>query len=659
MAEKIQMGLYRYDRNKTFTAFTDYARNCLVRQNHIIQLRNRLEEVDLAYMRESDITEEQFKALLANRRRDPTKLQNIQLPTVMQSVENQVSFLTNVFCEAVPMFEYGADRQWADAAVAMNALVEEDQLRFGWLAEFNMAFRDGDKYNLAAVECDWHSETRYVPVTRGSAVVGKEEVYAGNKIKRVDPYNYVFDPTVHMNRQHLDGEVQGYVEPINRVGLKRLLANLGDRRFKHDRLAFESNPSEFGAHYYVPKLNWSVLVQYDSLSRGFDNMDWFAWANSSERERINYKNVYYKTVLYCRIMPAEFHIEGPKDNTPDIWKVILINSVVIYAQPMTELHETLPIVCAQPKCDGLNLQTKSSAEDVQTYQQISSALWNAKLASARRRITDRVLYNPLLIDADHINSPSASAKIPVKQAAYGRPLSEAVYPFPFHDESSQYFIQEASAVEAMALRMKGENNVTQGQFQKGNKLQDEFASVMGNAGSMRKTSAIMWEVQIFQPIKLLLTSNYTQFTIETSRYVRKLKKAVEINGNDLRGMIGAFKVGDGLLPVQRLMRGDVFEKALQFMAQNPALSQAADISGMFVYAMKMQGVEGLEDFLKPQSQVAYEQALQAWQIAAQEAAKAGQPFQQPQPTPDQFGWDPNMKPGEEATNAQPAPALGA
>jgi len=49
----------------------------------------------------------------------------------------------------------------------------------------------------------------------------------------------------------------------------------------------------------------------------------------------------------------------------------------------------------------------------------------------RRRVTDRMLYNPLLVDPDHINSPNPSAKIPIRPTAYGRKLEEAIYKIPF------------------------------------------------------------------------------------------------------------------------------------------------------------------------------------------------------------------------------------
>jgi len=40
------------------------------------------------------------------------------------------------------------------------------------------------------------------------------------------------------------------------------------------------------------------------------------------------------------------------------------------------------------------------------------------------------------------NSPNPSAKMPVRPAAYGKPLGEAYYAIPYKDELSQSFMQK-------------------------------------------------------------------------------------------------------------------------------------------------------------------------------------------------------------------------
>jgi hypothetical protein len=62
---------------------------------------------------------------------------------------------------------------------------------------------------------------------------------------------------------------------------------------------------------------------------------------------------------------------------------------------------------------------------------------------------------------------------------------------------------------------------------------------------------------------------------------------------------------------------------------------------MFSYLLKTQNVD-FSPFEKSQPQIAYEQAANNWSQLAQLAIQKGAPFNVPQPTPEQFGYDPNQ-----------------
>jgi hypothetical protein len=62
------------------------------------------------------------------------------------------------------------------------------------------------------------------------------------------------------------------------------------------------------------------------------------------------------------------------------------------------------------------------------------------------------------------------------------------------------------------MRVDGRNNVSMGQFQKGNKLNDEYHDTMANAGLQDRTQALMWENFAMIPIKTMMKSNYLQMT---------------------------------------------------------------------------------------------------------------------------------------------------
>ena len=660
--------LYSFKQNSrgkadgTIGLLTDYAKTIV--QNHLqfqYHTHNRLLDVDRLYMREADFTEEQRKAKLANKYGDAAKLQNIQSPTVYTTVEDSTSFLTNVFCMEYPMFKGLADPQDQEMATAMNTLIGEDQIHFGWTAQFNMAFRDGSKYNLAAIEVDWHKLASKKMAKAGTTT--EEVIYEGNSIARKDPYNLIYDTRVPIAEMHIHGEYAGYTEIYNYIRIRKLMNALGDDRIGDVNSILRSSPDNWVKQgFYFPELNYSVLTQRDNPVRAAAGMDinWYSWIGRKDAagETLQYQPYYFVLTLYCQIVPQDYAMRGPQDGTPLIWKLMFVNGDLVYAQPYPTLTQFLPLILVQPQRDGLDLQTKSAAENVADYQRISSALWNAKLDSARRRLTDRMLYNPLLIDPDHINNPNPSAKIPVRQTAFGRNLQEAVFPIPFHDENGQFFVQESQLVEQMAQRTSGHNNVSQGQFQKGNKLQSEFDTVMANAGNRDRTSAIMWEAQAFMPIKHQVKLNYILHpTKKMTRFNRQERKIVEIDPAKLREAVMEFQMGDGLLPVERLANTSVMQNAFNYLSGNPEMGREYSTGDMFVYMMDQQGVKGLDEFRKPPEQVAYEDAQRSWTAVAQEAVKAGQQ-PPPQPKPADYGWNPQQQASQQP-GAQPQQQPGA
>ena len=634
-------------------ALKDYIVAASSIQGEIVQLRDRFEYIDRAYLMEQDRTDEQQKARLANKRGDVTKLQNMQVPIVMESCESSNGFLTNVFLSEYPMFKVVADPDKMDIALQWNTMIGEDQVHFGWAGEFNTAFSCGTRYNFAPIEIDWVKEIAYKPTNGvGSGGVTLEQVYwEGNRIRSLNPYNTIYDPRVAIHKMHEKGEFAGYIEVMSRIDLKRFLANLGDLRLKNDVKAFEGAEGPI-SHYY-PQINLSILNRNASWLAG--SFDWTRWVTGDAQGHIQYKNMYTVVTLYARLMPFDFGIRSARDQTPDVWKLVMVNETIVYAQPIKAAHDYLPIIIGCPVVNNLGIQTKTQAENQMPFQDMTSALWNAKLASARRRSTDRVLYNPLLIDPDHINSPNPAAKIPLRPTAYGRKLEEAVYVFPYQDDNSQYFVQEANGVAEWGRRAQGQNNMSVGQFQKGNKLQSEVDTTMQNAGSRDRSGAIMWETYVFQPIKTQLKSNYLQFTPKATKFNRNLQIPVNIDPVKLREIEAEFEIGDGLLPVQKLVHADVMNAGFTTLAQVPGLASGYKLPPMFSYMMKIQGVDKLSKFEKTPEELQYEQALAAWQNAAAMITK-NKPEMTPEDIQKALGPMPQLK--QAPTPTQPAQTTG-
>ena len=651
-----------------------YLRNC---QSYFVanyNIRERLIDIDRAYMREQDWTSEQQRAKLANRYGDASKFQNITVPVVMPQVEAAVSYQASVFLTGVPLFGVAASPIYEDAAMQMETVIDHQAIKGNWVPQFMQSFRNGIKYNVAATECSWERiTTAAIETDKGfSDKEGKpvEIVWEGNRVKSLDMYNVIWDHRVDLTEVHSTGEFAGWNKIMGKIQLKQFIQKLkvdaaaGDLVTQNETKAFGTSAN--WNYYYIPQLNPDALL--DRISTGVFN--WAQWFNGpvsgNRKDAIQYGAAYIVTKMYVRLMPSDFGITAPRANTPQVWLFYMVNAqVIIYAERLTNAHDYIPILFSAPMDDGIAYQTKSFADNIIPIQQLTSTMVNSLVSSRRRALGDRLLYNPSLIEAAAINDPNTCARIPVKPNAYGRSLQEAVYPFPFRDDQAAVILQELPLFMSFADQISGQNKAQQGQFQKGNKTRHEYADVMANANGRSQMMALQHEAQIFVPLKEILKINILQYQGGTTLFNREKKAEVTIDPVLLRKAVYEFKISDGLIPTDKLINGEAFQTFMQVLGSSPQLASAYDLGSMVSYLAKTQGAN-VAEFQKPAEQVQYEQAQVSWQQAVVQLAKDNpdiKPEQYPpQPKPEDFGIDPQTgKPlsqeqklaaGKDPTNAE-------
>lgn len=647
-------------------AIIQFQRQCYGMLNQQWNVREQMRQIDLAYIRENDWTIPQQRARLANRYGDATKFQNVTVPVVMPQVEAAVTYQSSVFLTGVPIFGWVSDPANESAALQYQAIIEENSTRGGWIQQLMLFFRDAFKYNIAMVEVDWGRvvtaaiETD-LGFTGGKEGKPKEVIWEGNCLKRWDPYNTFWDSRYLPTQIYKDGEFVGKTDLMSRVHLKKFINELPDKMISNIPAAFESGmgSASSGAggieSYYLPQINPNALITKDPKR----STDWMSWAGMLERPsgEINYKNLYEVTTLYARIIPQDFRLKVPSANTPQVWKFIIVNhQVLIYAERQTNAHGFLPVLFGQPNEDGLGYQTKSLAANAQPFQEISSALVNSAMAARRRAISDRGIYDPSRISEAHINSDNPSAKIPLRPSGYGKPINEAYYSIPYRDDQSAVAFQELPQMMQMANVVNGQNQAKQGQFVKGNKTLHEYSDVMSHANGRDQMTAMLFEAQVFTPMKEIIKINTLQYQAGISIFSPSAQQTVKIDPVALRKSFSTYKVTDGLTPTEKAIAGDEFTSAIQMLATSPQLSEGYNLAPAFSYLMKTRNVD-LSSFEKSPAQVTYEQAVQSWQQVVMEAVKKGVDPSKlpPQPTPQQFGYTPGAPANQQGNVQQSTP----
>jgi hypothetical protein len=648
-------------------ALRQYLLQCKTLYYRNWNIRDTMRKADIAYAREADYTDEQLKAKRALVAGDANKYQNITVPVVLPQAEIAVTYQTSVFLTGTPIFGVDSDPVHENEAKQLETIIDRQAIKGGWARHLMMSFRDAEKYNFGICEVDW-ARTVYAQVQTdisagANSAKASKVSWEGNVVRRTDPYNTFWDTRYYVTEVSEKGEFFGYSELMSRIELKKfiqetpefIVANIKDA-LEAPLPAINIGGDSALLSYYIPQIAQNRIVVPNSIY-GFN---WMAWAGlETSSTSIRYQNIYEKCVMYARIIPSDFGFTVPSPNTPQLWKFIWVNSqVLVYAQPVSWAFDAIPMLAMSPNEDGLKYQTKSPAANGVDFQNLSSALMNSVVASRRRAISDRTLYDPSRISANQINSDNPSAKIPIRPAAYGKPVGESVFPFPYRDDQSPQMLSEIGGILNMANNLAGTNQAKQGQFVKGNKTRSEYENVMENANGRDQMKSILYECQFFTPLKEMLKLNILEKQTPATMYSRELKQAVAIDPIALRKAALDFRMSDGLVPATKLIGADASAQAMQVIGQNPQIGAQYNAGPLFSYLMKVQGAE-ISEFEKSPQQIAYEQAMGQWQQIATQigetAAKSGTDMSKvkypDQPVPAQYGYVPGA-PNTSNSNTQ-------
>jgi len=589
-------------------------------------IRTQMEMRDRAYYRTQDQSQATSRAKAANNQGDPTKLQNITVPVVMPQVETALAELEDIFLTGYPIFGVVAPPEQQDAAEMMEAQIADNSIRGMWANELLLAMRDGLKYDLGAIEAVWENRKIFAITTPSNKALTEgqatETYYKGNFLRRLDPYNLILDTRVSPEKNHTHGEFAGYTEVISRIQLKKEMEDLPALGTMNFRAALESpsngiaGATNISSSFYLPQINPDALLPVESRREH----NWLAWAGLEPEKTggIVYQNSYERTVLYCRILPSDFKLSVANKNHVQIWKFTIVNrKVVIFAERQTNAHNFLPIVCCKPSNDGMGWQSKSFAENVIGIQQVSSGLVNSGMESQRRKVYDRLIYDPSRVNKKDIDVVSSVARIAVKSSQYGKPLSEAIYQIPYRDDGVAEVMSLSQQIAQMGDVVNGTNRVQQGQFQKGNKTRQEFDVTMNNASNRGRMRALGLEAAFFMPLKEIVKSNILQYMQPGPILNQQLGTEVAVDPQKLREANLQMKMSDGYMSSEKLASTELMGTLFQAAQALPQIAVEYDLMGMLIYSMRLKGASWLNSFKRTPEQ---QQAQVAQMSAASEAA---------------------------------------
>lgn len=587
----------------------------------------RYEEIDKLLEKESNNTPETLRGRAANKMGDKSKIANIEIPLTEIQKSTVLAYLTGTFLTGHPIFAAVSTREKEEAAAMLTALSARDEQQFGWMGELLQALDNTLSYNVGPVEVIWSSKrtpsakTKIEGGNSTKTATVSSVLYEGNKIKALDPYNVFWDRSVPPHKVHSEGTYAGYVERLNYIQLKLRYHDWNSIytiKVNIDKIFSGQCGPGSNAHYYAPQVRLN--------SNAFDPNNWQAFFGNIPTHQYpaegNKRSFYEVVTMYSKIIPKEYDVSVPSAGEPQLFKMIWVNGLLAYVEPVVVGHAYLPIIIGQYRPGGTD--NKSFVEFLEDLQNLSTALMTATLASMRRAVGDRMVYNPRVFRKEDIDSPNPTSKIPMITNAYNNDVRTAIMQIPFVDNISPNFQANIGFAVQLAEESTGANRAARGSFVKGNKTRHEFDTVMGNAESRMQLGALRMETNFFSPIKEIIKINYLIQTQTQTIQDRATDTTVEIDPVLLREVAPDFKMADGIMPSTKLANTDVLIQGVNAMMMDPILSVEYDVGGIIISALQQQGFPELHKYKRTPEQQQQVLAMRQQQTQAETPPDATQ-----------------------------------
>jgi len=605
---------------KSQDSLVKYCSSILETKRRFTQFTDKLTAIDVAYAC--------YKAKLAKDQQpvnavDIQKLlptNDISIPIIASQVDSVVAYLVDVFLSGHPIFPVVSDSRDKVMAEKFESIVDTHAVKGRYARQFQMVFKDAAKYNFCALEGRWDSSAEF-----SKSLLAEFQQFQGvhdntldslayyTKVRRLDPYNTVWDYRKLPADVADEGEYVGYVELMGRVELKRLLNKYSqDRIHMNVKKAISNKAGVSGSGdtvtgdniaaagkpiTYVDKPQISQYIDSTAYAQGGTWLEWLEGQQAAQGIYPGYSNMYEVATLYARIIPSEHGIVTPEANTPQIWKLQIVNEqVLIYAQPEDTPYDRLPIQIGQSVEDGFGYQTRGIGEAQIPFQQAGSEMYNIRISSAKRSINDRGIYDATLIDPVDVNSPTPAAKIPVNNLKMGKTLKDAYMPIPFQDGSTVSAMQDLQQTLNMANMLFGINPFRQGQTVKGNRTLGEFQRIDNGADLRSRMIALMMEMQIFMPLKDIIKLNIIRNKDEIKALNFNTGQLQVAKPGDFLNTVIEFQVADGFTPKSKLADTQQLQIAFQALEQNPSLSAGYNMPDLFAHLMSLIGVKNISQY---------------------------------------------------------------
>ena len=524
----------------------------------------------------------------------------IVFPYSYSVLETVLTYLIIAFIQD-PILRYeGVSPEDTIGAILLESIIELQQNKSKAALAYHTMFRDGTAYGIGPIAPVWNErwgdrtrrvETGSIFGPKYTKEVREELLFEGNVMMNIDPYLFLPDPNVPIDRIQ-DGEFVGWVDIDNYTGLL-------DEEY--------SDPEMFNVKY----LKASIGKHSQFAEKSSKRQD-FIGGHRENRNLVS-KRI-DKINMYINLIPKDWGLSARE--YPEKWLFILAqDSIIIKAQPLGLDHNLYPVAVCAPEFDGYSVTPISRIEVLGGLQKVLDWEFNSHVANVKKIMNDMLVVDPYLININDLKSPGPGKLIRMMRPAWGKGVKDAVYQLDVQDVT-QNNISDAAMITHWMDRIGGADQSMSGTLRQGGPERltgQEFEGTRTGAISRMERIARVIGLQAFQDIGYM-TASHTQQLMSQETYIKAVGRwqedlTREFGPNAKRIKVTPFDilceydmmVRDGSIPGGNF--SPVWIKLFEVLGKHPILAERIDLFRVFSHIARNMGAKNVHEFEKIQTQV--------------------------------------------------------
>lgn len=549
-----------------------------------------IDEVLTAYIR----TDEQENLLKSKDSRKPV---SIVVPQQYAVMEILLTYLTAALLEE-PIFRYeGTGPEDIVGAILLERVIAQQAYYTKMSLSLHTALRDNCAYGIAACAPIWITERAFVSRPEktmldtllgrpGSRRVEVEQtVFEGNKIETIDPYLFLPDPSVSVDKV-AEGEYVGW---ISRQTLMTAL--------KSEKL----DESIFNMKYVQDMESaTSILNKSDKSGRNVrSGVDTYYRVSRAKVVDIIY--------MYIDLIPRDWKLPGGNGNrdgrSPETWLFALAgDEVVTICKRLNLNHGKKPVVTMSSDYDGYSIAPISRLEIIQGLQVVLNWMFNSHMTNVRKAINDMLVVDPSLISLKDLKDPAPGKLLKLKRASWGRGVKDAVMQLNVTDVTRGN-VADASIIMELMKGVSGSVDAISGFRRKTSErvTAEEVRSdkIGGLSRLERLAKVVSW--MAFRDLGAMLASHTQQLMEEetyvkiTGEYAQVLQKEYGLVPDRVLARPTDLLVNYDVLVRDGAVAGgnysDAWVQLLPVILQDPEIRQTKDVPKLINHILRNYGVK--------------------------------------------------------------------